>query len=217
MKNPFYRTLSYLCIIIFISYWIGLFICAMPSNYAKNIISNKAPRFRSIFGGTWKLFTPPDTFNNRMYFIAREIARPDKADTIEVLTNIAKQKQYNVPFNQKENIIDHLVNNNVIAILSKVWYSKKMPAKDASNAADSLYIANAIEAATFYNAYNASLASLQNYCKVVLRNSKIGLSGKEAKIVIKKISIRPFKQMNDSHFLQKEILVFETPYTPCIQ
>ena len=217
MKNPFYRTLSYLCIIIFASYWIGLFICAMPSNYAKNIISNKAPRFRSIFGGTWKLFTPPDTFNNRMYIIARDIARPEKADTIEVLANIAKQKQYNVPFNQKENIIDHLVNNNVIAILNRVWYNNKMPTEDASNAADSLYIVNAIESATFYNDYNASLATLRNYCKVVLKNNKIELSGKEAKIVIKKISVRPFKQMNDSHFLQKEILVFETPYTPCTQ
>jgi hypothetical protein len=216
MKNPFYRILSYLCIVIFIGYWIGLFICAMPSNYAKNIISNRAPRFKSIFGATWKLFTPPDSSNNRLYIIVRSMTKPDLSDTIEVLANISLQKQRNAPFNQPENVIDHLVNNNVIAVLSKVWYNKKMPAEDATGTTDSLYIANAIAAATFYNAYNAGLASLENYSKLVLKNNNIDLAGKETKIVIKKISIRPFKQMNDSHFLQKETLIFETPYKPCI-
>ncbi len=214
MKNPFYRILSYLCIGTFFLYWAGIFILAMPSNHAKKIIISRAPRFRNIFGTTWRLFTPPSTFNDRLYFIVRDITRPDKTDTIEVLENISLQKQHNAPFNQRENIIDHLVNNNVLNVKLTIWSNKKKPAEGLSETKDSLYISNAIAAFTYNKNYNAYLSTLKNYAIIVLKQRQIDTTDKELKIVITEKKTRPFNQMSNTNLLSKETLVFETPFKP---
>lgn len=213
MKNSFYSILSYLCIGTFFLYWISIIILAMPSNHAKNIIISRAPRFRNIFGTTWKLFTPPFTFNDRLYFIIRDTDNLVKTDTIEVLENIALQKQYYAPFNQKENVIDHLVNNNVLNIKQFVWLNKKKPAEDFPETKDSMYIPNAINIAANSKNYRASLATLKNYCVLILKQQHIDTNRKVMKIMITEKRIRPFNQMNDTNLVQKETLVFETPYT----
>lgn len=214
MKNPFYRILSYLCIGAFFLYWSAIFILAMPSNHAKKIIMNKAPRFRNIFGTTWRLFTPPHTFSDRLYFIVRNIEGPGEADTIEVLENIALQKQYNAPFNQTENVIDHLVNNNVLNIKVCIWSNKKKPAEGFPETKDPSYIPNAVAAVAYNKSYIASLATLKNYCVIVLKQKKIDTSGKEVKILIAEKKTRPFNQLADTNLVEKESLVFETPYIP---
>lgn len=217
MKKIFYSILSYLCIGAFFLYWSGIFILAMPSNRVKKIIINKAPRFRNTFGTTWRLFTPPSPFNDRLYFIVRDITSPDKTDTIEVLENISLQKQHNAPFNQRENIIDHLVNNNVLNVKLIIWSNKKKPAEGLAETKDSLYIPNAIAAFTYNKNYNAYLSTLKNYAIVVLKQKQIDTTNKELKIVITEKKIRPFNQMTGTNLLQKETLVFETFFKPFSQ
>jgi hypothetical protein len=214
MKKPVYKILSCLCIAVFLVYWLIIFILVMPSNSAKKIISKHSPRFKNTFGIAWTLFTPPNTCNDRLYFIVRIINGHEKPDTIEVLENIALQKQAHAPFNQKENIIDHLVNNTVWNIKLIVWSNKKKPVVDVPGMSDSLYIVNAIAAVERRQAYSAYRNTLINYCRIILQQKKIDAADKEIKIMITEKQIRPFKKMTDTNFLQKETLVFETPYTP---
>lgn len=186
----------------------------MPSNYAKEIIANHAPRFSTMFGISWNLFTPPFTYNNRLYYIVRNTGRPDRSDTIEVLENISLQKQTTAPFNQKENIIDHLVNNNVSRLTKTIWLNKKKPQESEPGTTDSAYIASAIAEVANSKNYLIFLTTLNNYCKVALKENKIDTAGKEVKTVIKEKMIRPFKEMYNTNFVQKETLVFETPFKP---
>ncbi|WP_301921278.1 hypothetical protein, partial [Ferruginibacter sp.] len=195
MKKPVYEILSCLCIAAFLVYWSIIFILVMPSNSVKKIISQHSPRFKNTFGIAWTLFTPPNTCNDRLYFVVRIINGHEKPDTIEVLENIALQKQAHAPFNQKENIIDHLVNNTVSNIKLMVWYNKKKPVVDMPGISDSLYIANAIAAVEGRQGYSAYPNTLTNYCRIILRQKKINTANKEIKIMITEKQIRPFKQM----------------------
>ncbi len=186
----------------------------MPPGYANKTMSEKAPMFKNMFGISWKLFTPPFTYNDRLYFIVRDIERPYIADTLEVLEKIALQKQRNAPFNDEENVIDHLVNNNVSGVKRTVWFNKKMPSQDTPGTTDSLYIAHAIAAVAATNNYTAFVTTLNNYCMVILKENNIDTIRKEFKIIITEKKIPPFKHIGDTSFLQKETLVFETPYKP---
>ena len=214
MKNSFVRILSYLAILIFLLHWAVAFILAMPANYVKQTVANHASRYQTMFS-SWSFFTPPLTYHNRLYFIFRDSKiSGNKQDTIEVLANISLQKQIRVPFNQRENIIDHLVNNSV-AGLKRVVRSYKITTDSlAINKSDSPTIARSISNAEGNNNYKRYLATLTNYCKIVLQQKNIDIIGKEVKIVIKEKEIRPFKQIGDASYLQKEILVFETTYKP---
>ena len=214
MKNSFVRILSYLAILIFLLHWAVAFILAMPANYVKQTVANHASRYQTMFS-SWNFFTPPFIYHNRLYFIVRDSKiSGNRQDTIEVLANISLQKQIRVPFNQRENIIDHLVNNSV-AGLKRVVRSYKITTDSlATNKSDSLTIARSISNAEGNNNYKRYLATLTNYCKIVLQQKNIDIIGKEVKIVIKEKEIRPFKQIGDASYLQKEILVFETTYKP---
>lgn len=189
----------------------------MPSNYPKKVITNRLPRFKNIFGSTWKLFTPPNKFNDRLYFITRDINSISKADTIEVLENISLQKQQQAPFNQKENVIDHLVNNNVSNVKTTFRLSKKKTTESLLATKDSLN--ESIVIAAFINNQNANayLSTLKNYAMVVFKMNKVDTIGKEFKMVIAEKKIRPFNQIADTNFVETETIFFETPYQPFIK
>jgi len=133
---------------------------------------------------------------------------------LEVLENISLKKQRAAPFNQKEMILDHLVNSSVSSLLYTVWENKKKPSGDITGSEDSSYIARAVAAKTDNRSYQAYLATLNNYSKVVMTENKIDMAQKEVKIAISEKMIRPFKEMNNKGFVPKEILVFETAYKP---
>ena len=214
MKNSFVRIISYLAIFIFLLHWTLAFILAMPANYVKKAITNHAPRYQAMFP-QWKLFTPPFTYHDRLYFIIRDSkGNGNKSDTIEVLANIALQKQKKAPFNQRENIIDHLVNNNVAKLKKIVWPYEKTKDSVTLNKSDSATIARSISNVQNNINYKRYLATLVNYSKIVLQQKHIDTTGKEVKIVIKEKKIRPFNQISNISYLQNEILVFETTYMP---
>lgn len=214
MKNAINRILPFFFIAGFILYWISISILAMPSNYAKDVITKVAPRYTSLFGNSWNLFSPPYTYSNRLYYIVREIAHPDKADTIEVIENITKQKQQKAPFNQKENIIDHLIHHDVGMIIYIVWKDKRKPSESEPGTTDSTYLANAIAAVADNINYLNSRATLFNYGNVVLKENRVDTAGKEIKIIITQKKIQPFKNMGDKVSSQKEIIFIETSYNP---
>ena len=199
-------------VIIFLLYWMAVFAITFPGSKAKQVIGNIAPKFNSLFGYSWRLFTPPYTFNVRLYFIVRNIHLPYKTDTVEVLQQIALQKQTAAPFNQQENITDYLVNSNVNGLIKTVWGNKNMPAEIPAPLNDSGYVAQAIAKVETDQTYQMYLATLKNYCQVVLKQHRISSVGKEIKIMIKEKAIRPFDAMQEKTFTEKERLVFETAF-----
>ena len=184
----------------------------MPFNHKIKQVAEKIPRFTAIFGFEWKLFTPPHNCNNRLYFMVREVARPERVDTIEVLESLALQKQKAAPFNQKENILDKIVNNIIYKLLRSVYEYRKMPTTSSSGTTDSAYITASIAAVDSTKNYKIYLATLYNYARASFKEHGINLTGKECKIVIRQKMMCPFKDRNDMNFLEKEVLVFETPY-----
>lgn len=199
-------------VVIFLLYWMAVFAVSFTGSKAKQIIGNVAPKFNSLFGYSWRLFTPPYTFNVRLYFIVQDVYPPYQTDTVEVLQQIALQKQTAAPFNQPETITDYLVNSNVNGLIKTVWSNKNMPSDIPAPLTDSGYVAQAIAKVEMDKTYQMYLATLKNYCQVVLKDRQISSVGKEIKIVIKEKAIRPFDAMQEKGFEEKERLVFETAF-----
>ena len=199
-------------VVIFLLYWMAVFAVSFTGRKAKQIIGNVAPKFNSLFGYSWRLFTPPYTFNVRLYFIVQDVYPPYQTDTVEVLQQIALQKQTAAPFNQPETITDYLVNSNVNGLIKTVWSNKNMPSDIPAPLTDSGYVAQAIAKVEMDKTYQMYLATLKNYCQVVLKDRQISSVGKEIKIVIKEKAIRPFDAMQEKGFEEKERLVFETAF-----
>ena len=216
MRNYFYTGLTYFCLVAFALYWIAVIITSIPFGFAKERVTILHPGMKLLFGSPNKLFTPPYTYNDRLYLITRDIKTPQITDTIEVLAKLAVRKQQRAPCNQKENIMDHLVNNTVAGLKRAVLQNKKMPDGAVPATTDSIYIAGALtKLANSKHFINYSTA-LNNYCRLILKENKTALAGKEVKIVIKEKMIPPFNQPGNSPFLQRETIVFETPYTPLL-
>ena len=186
----------------------------LPTNGISKKLSSDAPRFKHLFGHSWKLFTPPYTYHTRLYVIIKDGRNAVPADTTEVLAALALKKQQHAPFNQRENIIDHLVNNNVAALLGTVWADKKMPTPTTSTPVDPAYVAQAISAVANTPNYTSSLASVMNYCKLVAAEHDANYASKDMKILITLKPIKPFTESNNAFFVSKETLVFESPYQP---
>ena len=214
MKNQLYRILPYIVVSGFLLYWLTAIIWAMPTGYAQKALTAFVPRLKIMYGFKWKLFTPPYTYNHRLYFIVRNTGEQSSTDSIEVLQNMSLQKQKNAPFNQQESNIDYLVQRNVTGIVNTVYKTREKPGSDLAQNNSAAYMAEAIKAVATNKDFHVHLRSLNNYGKEVLRQNETGTSGKEMKIVITEYMIRPFKERNNNGFRQKEILVFETPFTP---
>jgi len=186
----------------------------LPANFAQKIINENTPRLNTIFARPWQLFTPPPHYNQRLYLITKSTTVPLTCDTMELLGNLAKNKQEAAPFNQKENILEHMINNSVSGLLYTVWTKKKMSEPSYPGSIDSLLVAASIKKAAFKNNYIICLSSIKNYGLMVLKEQKIKIKNTELKIVIKLKMIRPFHELDNANYIQKETVVFETPYQP---
>ncbi len=175
------------------------------------------PRFSKTFGHTWRLFTPPYTFHHRLYYVTRDKYSHAPLDTFEVLEKIARQKQSKAPFNQKEMVMDYLVNPNVAGITGLVWANKKKPVTVSPTAADSAYIRNAVAEMSDDNNYNFCVKSLLNYCKLILRRNGDLFTNKEVQLIIKEKQMRPFYFPRGQPFSEPEVLVYESPFYSLIQ
>jgi len=212
MVKTFGRIFPYCCIAAFILHWVLVLVLALPPRLNSKITALSPPRIKTMFS-SWRLFTPPYTYHQRLYFIIKDTTRNDNTDTLEVLEPLAKQKRASAPFNQKESNIDHLVNNNASGLLRTVWEYKKIPGEAFSSSSDATYISSTIASVKNSRNYQLYLATLYNYCKLVLKEHHISESGKVVKIIIRKKMIRPFKDINDLNDKQPEILVFENAFT----
>jgi hypothetical protein len=212
MKNIIHKILPYFLVTGFILYWLNIFVLSMPDNSVKNVFKKASPGLNLLFGNSWKFFSPSFTYNNRLYYVLRDIAHPANADTIEVLENMIRQKQLKAPFNQAENIIDHLLHHDAARMTRAVWNNRTKPSENEPGTTDSAYIAKAVTAAAGNINFMSSKASLLNYANILVKERKIDTTGKEISIIITEQPICPFKYLTDTSLTQKEITCVETVF-----
>jgi len=212
MKESKTNILSLLLLLVFLCFWICVFILSLSPNRLKKKFTNHLPKSATILSKPWHLFSPPPTYNLRLYLITRSIHNPTESDTTELLENLSFKKRRAAPFNQPENLVDNIVNNNVSALLFTIWTKKRMSSPEFPDSLDSLSIANAIQKVEYTNNYIICLASIKNYGMSILKKRKMNLSNKELKWVIKEKVICPFGKMDNIHPLLPEKTVFETIY-----
>ncbi|MEO6231173.1 MAG: hypothetical protein ABJB11_15205 [Ferruginibacter sp.] len=211
-KRSFYNWLAYLSLMLFILYWASIFIMAMPRNSTKLAITQHVPRFKNMFGYSWKLFTPPATYNPRLYIVVRDSTLPDHADSTEILLPMVKEKQAKAPFNNPENIIDYLVNTSVTSFTYIIWHNDPLPGN--TTAADSLTRRNEIGKVANHILFKANLATINNYCSQVIQEKQLFKKGNEARFVITEKLTRPFNEIGNIAYKEKELLVYETGFAP---
>lgn len=186
----------------------------MPGFNYKNSIQKKIYFPKILFVSDWKLFTPPSTYVQRLYYIVKDVKKTSLADTIEIMENISVQKQLKAPFNQEELIIDYMVNKNVIRLSKIGWVIYTKSTIDSLGLVTSGKSPQSTETAANSKNLNTYLSSLINFGGMVLKERNINIDGKEVKIVIKQKKITPFKEMCNTNFVRTETTVFESPYMP---
>jgi len=214
MKIIIYKILSFLSIIVFAFYWSLAFLWSLPDFKFNHAIEKKIHVPKALFVSDWKLFTPPFTNDQRLYYIVRNVKTIFTADTIEVLENISKQKQLKAPFNQNELIIDYLVNKNVVHLSRTGWMINNKSGADSSAILTSGKITNPLALVGNNGLYKMHLTSLLNFGLVVLKDHHINIDGKEMKIVIKQKKMKSFEEMNNTNFIRTETTIFESTYMP---
>jgi hypothetical protein len=212
MQKTIYKISTGFIIVVFLSYWIISIPLSITKNGGKNKFAIAFPLLNKLVGHSWNFFSGPFYNNDRMYFILRDSNTHVVTDTLEMLEDITSQKRSHAPFNQKENIIDHLISHNVLIIENSIINSKKQLKQTLPQATDSVYQAKAFIMVSNDNNCRQALKTLENYCKMIAAEKKIDTANKEFKIIIAGKSIKPFAQKNNDSYVSKETIYFETAY-----
>ncbi len=212
MKKKNYHIVSFSLLGCFAFYWAIAFLLTLPPNPVKHRVVFRVPSFQTFFGGTWNFFTPPYPYNNRLYYITRTTFAPYLTDTLEVLEKLASDKQSAAPFNQREAVIDHQVNNILTVLIRTTWRNQAKPGRTAGVKEDSSYVARAMNEASTNVVYQNCLGTLNNYALRAFHEKGIDLKGKELKILVREKFTTPMRQSGTLKFPITEVTVLETPF-----
>ena len=210
MKNTTANKWSLISLLLFFGFWMVTGFLSLPLQLTQGIIQKKAADLNKIYGRPWRLFSPPPTYNYRLYLITSSLKTPAVKASIEILENLSTQKRRYIPFNQKENLEEIIVNTYVAGIVNSVWGREQVPAVNPPFPPDSLSMASAIEKAAGNKNYLRSIAAIKNYCLAMLKAQGTDLRNREVKMVISKKMIRPFSEMKNMSYFPTETIVFET-------
>jgi hypothetical protein len=212
MQKAGYKFLTAFIIIIFLFYW-GINIpLSVTKNNQGNRFSKAFPLLNHLFGHTWNFFSGPLYNDDRIYCILRDKNTHTETDTLEMMADISNRKRSHIPFNQAENIIDHLVSHNLLIVKNGIRFYKMQLKQTSMGIADSAFNANVYNLLRNDKYYGQSLATMQNYCKMIIAEKKIDTVNKEFTIIMATKSIRPFMQRNNDKYVSKESIYFEMPY-----
>jgi hypothetical protein len=217
MKKVLYQLLPFIILLVFFFYWVGTICVTLSADSSKKNIGYSFPLLVKLSGASWRLFAPPFTYNDRMYLILRDKRTHEITDSFELLENIAYEKRVHAPFNQHENIIDHLLNHAVGSLkIILVQYNDQLR-KTNPNETDSFYKARA--SSETINDMNGAqqVGTLTNYCQQWIGEKKIDTTGKEWKITLVEKKMPPFTERNNNGFSVIDKSYFETPYTSFIR
>jgi hypothetical protein len=217
MKKVLYKLLPFIILLVFFFYWVTNICVTLSTNTSQKNIGYSFPLLIKLSGASWRLFAPPFTYNDRMYLILRDKKTFQITDSFEILGDIASEKRIHAPFNQHENIIDHLVNHAVgNAKMTFMQYREQLK-KNSPGKTDSFY--NAMAASETINAINGAqqIRTLSNYCKWLIAKKNIDTVGKEWKIALSEEKMAPFAERNNDGSIPIAKPYFETPYTSFVK
>jgi hypothetical protein len=217
MKKGLYKLLPFLFLLVFLFYWVVNIGVTLSVNTSQKNIGYSFPLLVKLSGASWRLFAPPFTYNDRMYLILRDKKRREITDSIELLENIAYEKRAHVPFNQHENIIDHLVNHAIGSVKVILLQYRDQLKKTNPQETDSFY--KAISTSETIGDINGAqqIKTLANFCQQWIGQKNIDTAGKEWKIALVEKKMLPFSQRNEVGFVQADKPYFETPYSSFVK
>jgi hypothetical protein len=217
MKKVLYKLLPFIILLVFFFYWVANICVILSANTSQKNIGYSFPLLVKLSGASWRLFAPPFNYNDRMYLILRDKRTSEITDSIELLENIAYEKRLHAPFNQHENIIDHLVNHAVGSLKTTLVEYRDQLKKANPNETDSFY--KAMSSSETINDISGAqqIGTLTNYCKWLIAQKNIDTVGKEWKIALSEQKIAPFAERNNNGFIPIDKPYFETPYTSFVK
>ena len=180
MKKAFAGYAPYIAISFFIIYWALSIVLCLPANPVKNKIVHSAPTLNKWLGNTWSFFAPPHHYNDKLYLI---YASGNHNDTLELLSLINKAKQEKIPFNQEENIMDHLVNHYVTELKHVLYQYKSYNNLSSADSSRVFYRQPAIDEAMKNNEFIASFQTLQKLSSSFLLSRHLS-SGTKINMVV---------------------------------
>lgn len=193
-------------------YFLITIIYSFPENYIKIKHKKTFAKFEYHFYQKWGFFAPPPKTNTQLFFTYRDVQNNKELFSIEILSELYKEKRRKV-FNTFEEIVDYQLVGCCTAITSFIhddFENKKFLYPDSS--IQSLQ-KNAMEDYNNYYLNFPFFKSLVNYSKIVLSKSKykdlIASKQLEVKVTIVEIPIKKFSEAmkNSKKSIKEEMMV----------
>jgi hypothetical protein len=99
----------------FVCYWLTTICYVVPDNYLKVRAAPIMTVFETLFYQKWEFFAPPPTFNVKAYAVAT-LSEPPSTITLDLMSEVIKQKKERVPFNTAEDALDYVLFGSAVAI-----------------------------------------------------------------------------------------------------
>jgi hypothetical protein len=206
MQKHLYKSLSFLTIAVFILYWIANI---QLSVFGKHRSFTGAYSFDHLIAYRWRFFTPTPHSGNQVFFIVRDRATHAVTDSIEIISAILSLKQKDAPFNQQDNVIDHLIFHAVSVITQAAAKYKQEAKTEMPGRPDSVYYNYAADRTLRDVNCIGQLTAIRHY---IQGEKNIDTTGKEYEMVFAEKSIVPFKERNDTACIPSVAISLATPY-----
>lgn len=188
---------------IILMYWLTTLLYNSPNNYLKIKFSKELSIFDMYFDQQWEFFAPPPTFNNRLYYTFLDDNRNEIA-TFEILSQLSNDKKNARPFNEREEMIDYIINGSVVSIVNQIIAVRDLEKINHSNFDIEKLNAIALEKITD-NPYSISgYGILKNYSKTVAQNY-LDKKYKSIKYVTIKINTVPIKKFSQRYSTKPDV------------
>ncbi len=174
---------------MFILFWIMTFAYVLPVNIFKQKTPKIAWCYNQIWGQKWSFFTQPNLYNERLFFVLKKSETTQVTDSIDVLNELWKDKRTNIPFNTKEDILNHIMYWQIDALKETIDTSKKITKTN-----------------------NTSMSNIENFGKLMLQKKGYKIDDStQFKMMLYADYINGFG-INKKN--KKCVLEFETSYKP---
>jgi hypothetical protein len=212
------KIISVLIIGVLAVYFIITIIYSFPENYIKIKHKNTFTKFDYYFYQKWGFFAPPPKTNTQLFFTYRNIKNKKELFSIEVLSELYKEKRKKT-FNTFEEILDYQLVGCCTAITSYIHEDFENKKNIYPDSTSQLLLNKAIQDYNKYNLDFPFFKTLLNYSKIILSKSKYKNLNKiedlEVKITIVELPITKFSDAmlkSKSSIKQEMFVSFNSKY-----
>lgn len=164
-----------------------------------------------MFSQNWDFFTPPPTYDHRLYYTFFPDTHTVYGKTFEILEPLNKAKRDNSPFNSDEDVVDYLLSTSVISLDHVLAQEKNVLMQLYPDSTDVFHKKTAYKNIQASLRAYAGYQTLLNYSRIVCSTQKV--SFKDSCRVKIASTVVPLPKFNDRFSIvrKQELLVIETP------